>query len=626
MDLIENPLQTIDAWFFESVSAGQRLQDVESWEERTRIIELLKGDIEKIPSLNTIPLVEHIPLRGLIRYRGMIQEVQEQEIYPISLKEGSNVTPMKYRDYVNSEVNFSIEAQAKFGSRDIFYCVPLPGETSWARNAPTKVTGSRYTPMESITSSKRKRSYSQEEEKDEIMERIPLSEINENGSGNVAADDNVPPSKKRIQESKNESKVTGHHFNCPLPWEEKLNETRCALLKVYDNQINPAPLIHDIVEVIGIFHLDNTEPGSCDGNSDEEIWKPKIPYTQAPRVHVLDIRKCPRYFPCNPLEGNLCNAQQRTELARKIREYLTIYATNGDEIMAYYLLFSLIQQKYKKPSGENIGILCIGYQIEEETTQQNFIKTIQSLMPRVAHLKMSLETLNTMRWVPEKSSETEVLEAGMLQLPAATCAILDETNLTAGQLDATGVQNLTKVGNYIREHGYMADVPYTTGIYMPTDHNTLMLTSGKKTLVSPDFMIPARETVPMDVEEKVSVSEEELQVYRSYIYDCITRGDRSFTFTEDARQEMTKHFVKRRKEDPQLNENIVSWWADMARFEAILFNRDEISTDLWQTLYKFELERQKRIGIQIEADIDPKKENQDVPRPPITKMNVGNMD
>jgi hypothetical protein len=60
-------------------------------------------------------------------------------------------------------------------------------------------------------------------------------------------------------------------------------------------------------------------------------------------------------------------------------------------------------------------------------------------MPLQSHyLPMTLDNMNKGKFVPCKDYSTNRLKSGILQLSAQTHLVIDETALTAGQLDVNG--------------------------------------------------------------------------------------------------------------------------------------------------------------------------------------------
>jgi hypothetical protein len=67
---------------------------------------------------------------------------------------------------------------------------------------------------------------------------------------------------------------------------------------------------------------------------------------------------------------------------------------------------------------------------------------LSTLLPHVAPLPLSLSALNSTRWYPQQHAATGRLFRGCLQQPEGALLLLDEGELSAGQLGDNGVKNL----------------------------------------------------------------------------------------------------------------------------------------------------------------------------------------
>lgn len=59
------------------------------------------------------------------------------------------------------------------------------------------------------------------------------------------------------------------------------------------------------------------------------------------------------------------------------------------------------------------------------------------------YLRMTIENMNSLRFIPQKDYNANRLLSGILQLSSHTSLLVDETLLEQGQLDTTG-QCMTK--------------------------------------------------------------------------------------------------------------------------------------------------------------------------------------
>lgn len=67
---------------------------------------------------------------------------------------------------------------------------------------------------------------------------------------------------------------------------------------------------------------------------------------------------------------------------------------------------------------------------------------LSCLLPHLAYVPLTLSSLNNRRWYPQQHAATGRLFRGCLQAPEGTLLLLDETEMSAGQLGEAGVKNL----------------------------------------------------------------------------------------------------------------------------------------------------------------------------------------
>ena len=85
------------------------------------------------------------------------------------------------------------------------------------------------------------------------------------------------------------------------------------------------------------------------------------------------------------------------------------------------------------------------------TTHEEWPKRLATLLLLLTtnshYLPLTRDTLDNSSFTPKKDFEANRLESGSLQLGPSTHIWLDETDMTAGQLTAPGLKNLTVLGN-----------------------------------------------------------------------------------------------------------------------------------------------------------------------------------
>ena len=100
-----------------------------------------KEALERVPSLNDVP--SHLlKSKSLVRFRCMVQDMFDPEFYLAAYEvvnkadNSSNLRCGMYQDMVHCGENFELRLESPRNvtkERQTFYCVPIPGETEWAK-------------------------------------------------------------------------------------------------------------------------------------------------------------------------------------------------------------------------------------------------------------------------------------------------------------------------------------------------------------------------------------------------------------------------------------------------------------------------------------------------------------
>jgi|TARA_B110000967_G_scaffold160242_1_gene166073 hypothetical protein len=197
------------------------------------------------------------------------------------------------------------------------------------------------------------------------------------------------------------------------------------------------------------------------------------PTSVVPRFHVLAARRASAHgFVCGQVETaetaeTAANAWQITsassvgagglsdDLKQKgasfIRGALIDHLAaplGGDQLAAEYVLFTLLSRVHTRSDGMPIGkfgITLLG--VPDGPAHCGVVASLLSravaqIAPAVAHLPLSIASLNARPWAPRKDYSTNRLRSGPLQLAPGTVVVLDETQLTQGTLSDVGVRNV----------------------------------------------------------------------------------------------------------------------------------------------------------------------------------------
>lgn len=235
-----------------------------------------------------------------------------------------------------------------------------------------------------------------------------------------------------------------------------------------------------------------------------------------------------------------------------VREQLVSYlstALAGDAVAAEYLLLCLLSRVYARadpatPLGNLSLNLVLDRSMEgaaKKKAVDDLLSTLQSVVPMVATIDLSLETLNETKFAPHKNYEQDVLVGGALQVANGTVMVVDETTLSAGQLGEQGVKNMDALQSLVSKMLLPYDFQYYS-MDFPQDVAVVTLSDAKS-------ILPVSVSVPVRVEQaagspKDAPTESLLDCFRVYL--SVLRSFSVSIGNEEAEM-AEKHYVDRRK-------------------------------------------------------------------------------
>lgn len=499
-DWAANPLGIIDQLFEESEN------EVTCETVRDYFSKLLEDreSLMKVPSLNDVASHD-LQSGSLVRFRCMIQDMFDPEFclsrFTIQQKANGDkrICCGLFRDIISSENEEEIDFDApgnKTLDRQILYCIPIPGENVWAKEAYSKMHPKELTASSAASVSRPKRSLG---EGDDIGCETSVTRSDQE---TMDTEDASESSTKRSKCSSSDvnttikSSILDKHI--PMSSEQG---TAC-ILKVYD--LSHELKLNDMIEVIGVLSVDpalafinerreessflSAEP-MMDFAEEQEARNP--PPSLVPRIHAILVNHMSHNNPYLP--PNIA-ADDDTEAAfEAVREELLAILEQmllGDRLAAEYLLCHLISTVYRRQDVVALGKFSLN--LSKCPNDALFItqiyKVISLLVAKSHLLSLTLSNINKQNFVPRKDYKLNRLQMGILQMCARTHLVVDETALEPGHLDANGVNNMTALGNVITWQRLDYDFDFHKQAF-PTDVVALVLSEGKSMLTC-DCHIP----------------------------------------------------------------------------------------------------------------------------------------
>ncbi|XP_057704773.1 mini-chromosome maintenance complex-binding protein [Corythoichthys intestinalis] len=612
-DWINNPLDVVNEMF----AASQNNSNT-GWEEK--VVHFFKEHLKQadahtwVPSMNDVPL-HYLKPDSLVKFRCLIQDMFDPEFYmgvyetvdPSS--QAKKLRCGKYKDVIECEVDFNSKNTVA-SERQTFYCVPVPGENSWVKNCYADSSQARVLlPSTSYVPNRQKRSH-----EDDDMDGTG-AQPQKQREPHLGL--HIPPNQKWGTEAASGPVPRASHLellNFPLPDEKGPS----CLVKVYEDM--ESFKLNDTIEVYGILSVspalsalaeDKDESSSFSNELDSivtakenEVHNP--PSSLVPRLHMLYAKSLAQnnpLLPCATLQDNHEFLSSTLSGMASVREEFLTYLTHvllGDSLAAEYLILHLVSTVYARRDVLPLGKFALnlsGCPTISSYTERLY-KVIQQLVPSSFYLGMSLHNMNQMRLVPKKDYQANRLVSGALQLAKNTSLFLDETQLEQGQLDTTGVRNVTALGNVISWQKVDYDFNYHQ-MEFPCNINVLVASEGRSLLPS-DCQIHLQPQVASDhMDEYLSsipLHEQSSSQFNNFrLYLSVAR-QLDYSIPDEVTKSVEDDFVDMRKDDPQnITAEDLHRMLVVARLLSLSLGHTSLSRDTWQRAKHLEIQRRYRM-------------------------------
>lgn len=490
-------------------------------------------------------------------------------------------------------------SKRELSDRHSFYCVPLPGETAWAKSACAGSAGRQPPAVPGVPTRPLKRAADDAAPAHLLAgaEKRPHDDARDG----VPAECAPPTTNASVAPSAAPATAVSSamHASCSVPSGANGSAPDC-IVKVYEN--GEQLRVGMAVEFVGVLSID---PAVASIEVDDEFLAAEVaahmpPTSRVPRLHCVrysllgDANPAVRCVDANSalaLEAGVRSAA-RDIRADALQRFTALLG--GDALAAEYFLLHLLSAMYVpgKPVGRrgarpsypplphflpphrglplrrhgsharhdmmvlgklSLNISGIGLRAADAASAAVRIdgvrRAIELLLPRSCYLPLSLDTLNGSRFAPHKDYAANRLMPGRLQLVNGTHVIVDETALQEGKVEACGVNNLQVLHNVL----LWAKLPFDFGHHQldfDTDLAVLVLSEGRS-MLPVDCHVPLHLQAPMAADTMMLADMEtapEAYLHRARQYFGVLRGSR-FDFPDDLKAAIEGDFVAMRQRD-----------------------------------------------------------------------------
>ncbi|XP_011494485.1 PREDICTED: mini-chromosome maintenance complex-binding protein [Ceratosolen solmsi marchali] len=549
--------------------------------------------LQEIPSLNYESL-DNFRDGQLVRFQGMLQDMYNPEYYfkkyeVIDTKTGERSS--KCGMYIDSarckpHERVSIDSSNNESSeRQTWIVISTPGLNDWAKGNQPLTKRIRTCGREPSTSDCNKRGLNQTDEQMDCSE--PVKKKDKKITDNNTNDASV----LQLNESTPMIVSKDYLLNFPIPNENG----KACIVKVYKEY--PQKL-NQIIDIVGFLSLDPNLGETVDSDemlSDLERQTHHPPASIVPRLHAIKIVNEISEYSDN--SGIISMAEGIRGDLRMILSQLLF----GDEIAADYLICHLISSVYLRKD-----YLCLGnfslnitnIPKEYENFTKDFYEILKQIIAKSHFLNITLETLNEMNFVPKKDYDCNRLTTGILQLSDNTHLIIDETNLTTGQLTVCGRQNYGAMTDLTKFQKLAYDFKFYNMNY-ETDIPVLIL-SDVKSFIPCETQImlkPDPDSINMyprilEAATQYLKDEGRLNNIRQYVN---TLKKVKFEISDETTNIIQDDFVKLRQNDEKFSADNLHLLMVLSRLMSLSYGFKTLTPEMWKRSLEMEMERKNRL-------------------------------
>ncbi|XP_050095466.1 mini-chromosome maintenance complex-binding protein [Anopheles aquasalis] len=591
-----------------------------------------------IPLLNCMA-PQHLVDGQLVRFRGMVQDMQDPECYlkrySVRCKSSESIVRHQngqYRDILvyNAATervdNRNGGEDTSFGERRSMFVVTIPGQNGWAiehekqENSATAgavpvqrgVTEEGHDADAAPVPSRVKRGHDDDEE----MDTDAATDVREKETKKPATE-----SKPAAETQPGAAGLSADYLlNSPI----SDRPGKACLVKLYRDIENWT--LNTVIEAVGFLSVHPALDGAGDV-ADMEAFEDEMSEHQAthpppsliPRLHAISVRKLTH---TNPLlldsrtPSSTGSADEETDSAgtalivKELHNLLT-QCLFGDRVAADYLLCHLVSSVYLRYEVESRGQFCLNLSnIPAKVLPvytESLYQLLEMLLPASHYFPMTLENMNTVQFAPRKDYTTNKLTSGLLQLAPHTHLVLDETRLQPGKLESAGVEAVRHVAHLINDQQLKYDFKFYQ-LEFNADVPVLVLSEGRS-------MLPSNCQLPIMPDlDAIELIEETIKAGRHYIAPKLdevrrfltTARIRSFDMKTLDPKIVEEDFVEMRVgSSGEVSMNDLHTLFVLARLVGLSSGHPSLSCDHWERAKQLELERRNRLQMFAKPTVEP---------------------
>ncbi|CAN4076304.1 unnamed protein product [Withania somnifera] len=585
-DCLSNPLGAVRLSFEKAVASGCDPATFD-WGATHLFSQFLfdNGGLSQVPFLNPSTMTWLQP-NTLVRFRGMIQDMLGNEFYVGAYKDGETWRTNKYAEFSQFPMSMDSSPDMRVWERRLLYCVPVPGQNSWIEHS-----SSMFNPSSISSSSQReKRLREVDTAINDIDMQVIDEDVNASTSNKKMREDGISSNSSNLGDTPTEDIGSAASV---LPCFDRTSFP--CLVKIYDSPESDLKL-NDVFEFIGVFTFHPEFPADKNDNNDLESslcddTLTQMPPSKVPRLHCLIHRK----LATQDFISGSPTFELKPHPVRAIREALLGHLTTilgNDGVAANFILLHLLSKVHARvdsiAAGKlSLNLTCFNKEILSVYGHRLNL-ALKNLVPYSYCVPLTVEYLNEVSLAPKKDYQTNRLAPGILQLAEGSHLTIDETQLQAGTLHSTGVENVRVLKRLLELQKVEYDFTYYK-MDMPVDIQLLVLSEGKSNILPADLVLPFR---PLSVDAAQDIEAEVLQSWRLYL---ATVKSLAHSIEQEMQKVVEDDLVAARRADRSLSSLDFSRLLTIGRLVSLSFGEISLTLEHWQMAKELERLRKERL-------------------------------
>jgi len=614
-EFLVNPLNVVDR-LFNQMNGESSVDEFHNFIQE-QLKSLIKSDssrLDEIPYLNNRQTnYDNIRNRSLVRYRCMVQDMFNPEIFAAVLNSSTGKKINLYTDSVNLDEKYVISSNKnQIADRFIYYMISIPGVNEWVRDEWDKEGN-----IENISQQLK---VDQQLNQQQFSNQQVNSETDQSQSKRHLDDEPSSSKKKKVDEDQTTNQTSNKSKDYCTPIKSEANLNKPVIVKVYDTKDLNVKL-NDIVEIIGVIEFPTNENYDTKVTSDEKIKSKDHPeissmlnnldldhedyaYSELPRIHALQVKRLDSINPFVQFNSSNC-CEKSSTYTKLVSLFEKIFF--GDKLTTQYFICWLVSRVYKIQDSLPIGNFPINISNlnkipndEHNVYIKRFYEVLESLCTHSMNFPVTIAELNNRIMNPYKDRDNVKLQSGLLQLPTNFSLVLDETSLQPGSLKEMGIKNLSVLKELIAWQSIEYDhLFYTQRIN--TDINVLVFSEGKS-------LFDVNCEIKLKPVESYTNIDEQFNLINLCLDDKLKNDFRNYLnyvrtlncdIPNDLQKKIQDDFVQMRKDSsaktgPKICSDDLHRFLAISRLLAMSEGSNKLSDEHWEKAKKMELERRNR--------------------------------